>query len=145
MAIEHTLAMIKPDAVSRRLVGEVVRRAQSAGLNPVALKMLQLSQSQARAFYAVHRERPFYDSLVAFMTEGPIVAMLLEGEDGIRAWRTCMGATDPAEADAGSIRGDLGSSKERNCTHGSDSAENARIEAAFFFSSIDTVSGPAAA
>jgi len=143
MPIERTLALIKPDAVARHLIGEVIKRAQAGGLDPVGVRMLHLSDAQAKAFYAVHAERPFYGSLVKFMTEGPIIAMALEGEDAIACWRGLMGATDPAEADAGTIRGDLGSSKERNCTHGSDSPENAAIEAAFFFGEADLVPAPA--
>ena len=137
MALERTLAMIKPDAVAAHLVGEIIRRAQAGGLHPVGIRMLQLTTAEARAFYAVHRERPFYNDLVAFMTEGPIVAMLLEGEGAIQRWRDLMGATDPAEAASGTIRADLGTSKERNATHGSDSPENAAIEASFHFSELD--------
>ena len=139
MAKERTLAMIKPDAVARHLIGEVLRRAQEAGLHPVATRMVHLSKEAAQAFYVVHEERPFYGSLVKFMTEGPIVAVLLEGEDAIARWREVMGATDPAEADEGTIRRDLATSKERNCVHGSDSPENAGIEARFYFSELELI------
>ncbi len=139
MATQRTLALIKPDAVSRHLVGEVLGRAQEGELQPVALRMVHLTEAAARAFYAVHAGRPFYDSLVAFMTEGPIVAVVLEGEDAIARWREVMGATDPAEAAAGSIRADLGTSKERNCAHGSDSPDNAALEVRFFFSELDLI------
>ena len=142
MAIERTLALIKPDAVARRLTGEVVKRAQAGGLDPVGVRMLRLSEVQAKAFYAVHEARPFYGSLVQFMTEGPIVALVLQGDGAVRRWRDLMGATDPAEADKGTIRGDLGTSKERNCTHGSDSPENAAIEVRFFFGEADLVAPP---
>jgi len=143
MAIERTLAMIKPDAVGRGLVGEVIRRTQAQGLNPIGLKMIHLTTSQAQAFYAVHAGRPFFDELVEFMTEGPIVAMALEGEDGVARWRGVMGATDPAEAEAGTIRADLGESKGRNCTHGSDSVDNAALEMKFFFAELELVESPA--
>lgn len=137
MGIERTLAMIKPDAVARRLTGEVIRRAQAGGLNPVGLKMLRLTKAQAEAFYAVHKAMPFYGDLVAFMTEGPIVAMALEGEGAIARWRAVMGDTDPTKADKGTIRADLGESKGRNCTHGSDGAATAAAELKFFFSELE--------
>lgn len=135
--IQRTLAIVKPDAVSDGRVGEILRRAESAGLRPIALKMIQLTEGQARGFYAVHRERPFFGSLVAFMTEGPVVVAVLEGTDAIATWRRLMGATDPAEAESGTIRADLGSNKERNATHGSDAPETARIEIAYFFDATE--------
>lgn len=135
----RTLAMIKPDAVARGLTGQILARAQKAGLNPVGLRMLHLSRAQAQAFYAVHKGRPFYDELVDFMTEGPIVALAFEAPDAVPLWRAVMGATDPAEAEPGTIRADLAESKGRNCSHGSDSDENAAAELGFFFAETDLV------
>jgi nucleoside-diphosphate kinase len=136
--IERTLAIIKPDGVARNLVGEIIRRIESGGLQIKALKMMHLSRPQAEGFYAVHREKPFFPSLTAFMSEGPVVLMILSGEGAIRKWRDLMGATDPAKADAGTIRKDFGLSIERNTTHGSDAPETAAFETAYFFSQLET-------
>ncbi len=142
MAIERTLAMIKPDAVARRLVGNILKRAQTGGLDPIGMKLLNLTRGQAEEFYSVHAGRPFYEELVEFMTEGPIVAVAVEGDDAVARWRKIMGDTDPADAAEGTIRGDLAQSKGRNCSHGSDSAENAALELKFFFSELELVSAP---
>ena len=136
--IEQTLAIVKPDGVARNLVGEVIRRIESSGLRIKALKMMHLSKTQAEGFYAVHRERPFFPSLTAFMSEGPVVLMILSGDGAIRRWRDLMGATDPAKAAAGTIRKDFGQSIERNTTHGSDAPETAAFETAYFFSQLET-------
>ncbi len=137
MNIERTLAIVKPDGVGSNLVGEVVRRFESAGLRVVALKMVRLGLEQAAGFYHVHRERPFFSSLVSFMTSGPIVPMVLEGEGAIGRVRELMGATDPSKAAAGSIRKDFASSIEKNIVHGSDAPETARFEVAYFFSPLE--------
>jgi len=136
--IEQTLAIIKPDGVSRNLVGEVLRRIESSGLEIKALKMTHLSKRQVEGFYAVHKEKTFFASLAAFMSEGPVVLMILRGESAIRRWRDLMGATDPAKAAAGTIRKDFGQSIERNTTHGSDAPETAAFETAYFFSQLET-------
>ena len=130
--MERTLMMIKPDAVRRNLIGEILRRIEDAGLRIVGLRMVHLSESDAREFYRVHAERPFYGSLCATMSSGPIVAGALEGEDAVRRWRDLMGATNPAQADPGTIRKDLAVSIEENSVHGSDAPETARQEIAFF-------------
>ena len=135
---EQTLAIIKPDGVARNLVGEIIHRIESSGLAIKALKMMHLSKSQAEGFYAVHREKPFFASLTSFMSEGPVVLMILSGEGAIRRWRDLMGATDPAKANAGTIRKDFGQSIERNTTHGSDAPETAAFETAYFFSQLET-------
>lgn len=137
MAIERTLSIIKPDAVSKNAIGGVVQKLEAGGLRVVAMRMLQLTQAQARAFYAVHKERPFYDSLVAFMTEGPVVAQVLEGEGAIAKNREIMGATNPADAKAETIRADFGDGIERNAVHGSDGPDTAKVEIAFFFPACD--------
>jgi len=136
--VEKTLAIIKPDGVVRNLIGDVIKRIEASGLRISALKMLHLSKAQAEGFYAVHRERPFFASLTAFMSEGPVVLMILSGEDAIKRWRDLMGATDPAKAAAGTIRKDFGQSIERNTTHGSDAPETAAFETAYFFSQLET-------
>jgi nucleoside-diphosphate kinase len=136
--IEQTLAIVKPDGVARNLVGEVIRRIESGGLKIKALKMTHLSKTQVEGFYAVHREKPFFASLTSFMSEGPVVLMILSGEDAIRRWRDLMGATDPAKAAAGTIRKDFGQSIERNTTHGSDAPETAAFETAYFFNRLET-------
>jgi len=133
MAIERTLSLIKPDAVGKNVIGQIYRRFEDAGLRIVAARMLHLSREQAEQFYAVHRERPFYADLVAFMTSGPIVAQVLEGENAVARNREVMGATDPAAADAGTIRADFAAGVEQNAVHGSDAAETAAQEIAFFF------------
>lgn len=124
--------MIKPDAVRRNLIGEILRRVESAGLRIVGLRLVHLSEGNAKEFYRVHAERPFYGSLCAYMSSGPIVAGVLEGEDAVRRWRDLMGATNPAQAAAGTIRKDLAVSIEENSVHGSDAAETAAQEIAFF-------------
>ena len=139
MAAERTLSIIKPDATRRNLTGAINQRLEEAGLRIVAQKRLRLTQGQAEAFYAVHKERPFFAGLVAFMTSGPVVAQVLEGADAVARNRQVMGATDPAKADAGTIRKDFAEDIEANSVHGSDSAENAAIEIAFFFSFIEIV------
>ncbi len=133
-SVSRTLALIKPDAFDRRLTGKIIDAALEAGLSIVAVKSVRLNRAQAEAFYAVHRERPFFASLVAFMTSGTTVALVLEGAGAVAAWRRAMGATDPAAADAGTIRQRFGESIERNCCHGSDSDENAAVEIGCFFS-----------
>lgn len=139
MAAERTLSIIKPDATRRNLTGAINDRFEKAGLRIVAQKRLQLSQAQAEAFYGVHRERPFFASLCAFMTSGPVVVQVLEGENAVAKNREVMGATDPAKAAGGTIRKDFAESIEANSVHGSDSAENARNEIAFFFAGVEIV------
>ena len=134
-----TLAIIKPDAVAGNRTGRILAHLEEAGFRIRALRMLRLSEAQAREFYAVHRERPFYDSLVRFMTSGPAIPLLLERDDAVRALRETIGATDPAEAAPGTIRALYAESKERNAIHASDSDENARREAAFFFAEADVI------
>jgi nucleoside-diphosphate kinase len=135
--VEQTLAIIKPDGIARNLVGEIVRRIESGGLKISALKMIHLSKTQVEGFYAVHREKPFFASLTSFMSEGPVVLMILSGDGAIRRWRDLMGATDPAKAAAGTIRKDFGQSIERNTTHGSDAPETAAFETAYFFNHLE--------
>ena len=139
MAREMTLAIVKPDAVKRNLIGEVIRRIEQSGLQVAAARFLQLSKGDAEGFYAVHRERPFFASLVEYMCSGPVMVMALEGDNAIKRWRDLMGATDPAKADPGTIRKDLGQSVEANATHGSDAPETARNEIAYFFRSLEVV------
>ena len=133
MATERTLSIIKPDAVAKNVVGQILSRFEAAGLNVVALKMLQLTQEQAEGFYAEHSERPFFKDLVAFMTSGPVTVQVLEGEGAILKNRDLMGATNPQEAAAGTIRADFASSIYANAVHGSDSATSAAREVAYFF------------
>ena len=135
--MEKTLSIIKPDGVGKGLTGEVVRRLEHAGIRICAMKMLRLSLDQAKMFYAVHRERPFYSSLTEFMTSGPIVAMVLEGEDVIRRYRDLMGATNPKDAAPGTIRRDFASEVEKNIVHGSDGPETAAQEIKFFFNDLE--------
>jgi nucleoside-diphosphate kinase len=130
MALERTLSIVKPDGVARNLIGQVYGRFEKAGLQIIAARMLHLSQAQAEAFYAVHKARPFYKDLVAYMTSGPVIAQVLEGENAVAKHRDIMGATDPKKAAPGTIRADLAESIEQNVVHGSDSA----VEIAFFFS-----------
>jgi nucleoside-diphosphate kinase len=137
MSIERTLSIVKPDGVSRNLIGEVYRRFEAAGLRIVAARMLHLSQAQAEAFYGVHRERPFFKDLVRFMTSGPVMVQVLEGEDAIARNREVMGATDPKKAAKGTIRADLASTIDENVVHGSDAADTAAGEIAFFFSETE--------
>lgn len=133
MAVERTLSIIKPDAVKRNLIGEINRRFEAGGLSIVACRMVHLTKDQAEGFYAVHKERPFFSSLVEYMQSGPIVVQVLEGKNAITANREIMGATNPADAAPGTIRADLAESLERNSVHGSDAPETARTEIAFFF------------
>ncbi len=133
MALERTLSIVKPDGVSRNLIGEVYRRFEHAGLSIVAARMVHLSQREAEGFYAVHRERPFFKDLVKYMTSGPVVVQVLEGENAIARNRELMGATDPKKAAKGTIRADLALSIEQNVVHGSDAAETATQEIAYFF------------
>ncbi len=134
MTIERTLSIVKPDGVQKNLIGEVYRRFEQAGLQIVAARMIRLSESQAEAFYAVHRERPFYRDLVRYMTSGPVMVQVLEGRGAIERNREIMGATDPKKAAKGTIRADFAASIEENVVHGSDGPETARQEIAFFFS-----------
>lgn len=140
MALERTLSIVKPDGVTRNLIGEVVRRFETAGLRVVASRMLRLTQPQAEGFYAVHRERPFFNDLVRYMTSGPVVVQVLEGENAVAKNREVMGATDPKKAAPGTIRADLAESIEANTVHGSDSAGNAAVEIAYFFKPSDICS-----
>jgi len=137
MPVERTLSIIKPDGVEKNLIGEVCRRFEQAGLSIVAARMMQLTRAQAEGFYAVHRERPFFRDLCAYMTSGPVLVQVLEGEGAVARNREIMGATDPKKAAPGTIRADLASSIEENVVHGSDSVENAALEIAFFFGRID--------
>jgi nucleoside-diphosphate kinase len=139
MALERTLSIIKPDATKRNLTGQINARLEAAGLRIVAQRRMRLSRAQAEAFYAVHRERPFYRSLCEFMTSGPVVVQVLEGENAIETNREVMGATDPAKAARGTIRKDFAESIEANSVHGSDAADTASREIAFFFAEIDLV------
>jgi len=133
MAVEQTLSIIKPDGVQKNLIGEIYSRFEKAGLEIVAARMMHLSKEQAEGFYAVHKERPFFNDLVSYMTSGPVVVQALLGEDAIAKNRDIMGATNPADADAGTIRADFAASIEENVVHGSDAPETAAIEIAFFF------------
>lgn len=135
--IERTLSLIKPDAVARNLTGEILARIQRAGLGIAALKMTRMTPSQAEGFYAVHRERPFFDGLVTYMTSGPVVCAVLEGEDAIRRYRELMGATDPAQAAEGTLRRLYALDRERNAVHGSDAPETAAFEIGYCFSALD--------
>jgi len=135
--MERTLSIIKPDGVARNLVGEIIKRFEDAGIGIVAVKMVHLSREECRAFYHVHRNRPFYDSLTEYMSSGPIVAMVLDGENVVQRNRELMGATNPKEAAPGTIRHAYGSDVEKNVVHGSDSPENAAVEIAFFFNALE--------
>jgi nucleoside-diphosphate kinase len=139
MALERTFSILKPDATRRNLTGQINARFEAAGLRIVAQRRMRLSRAQAEAFYAVHRERPFYRSLCEFMTSGPVVVQVLEGENAIETNRAVMGATDPAKAAPGTIRKDFAESIEANSVHGSDAADTAAREIAFFFAEIDLV------
>ncbi|OQX10243.1 MAG: nucleoside-diphosphate kinase [Thiothrix lacustris] len=133
MAIEQTISIIKPDAVAKNVIGQIYSRFENAGLKIVAAKMMHMSQADAEGFYAVHKERPFFGDLVAFMISGPVMIQVLEGEEAVSKNRELMGATNPKNADAGTIRADFADSIDENAVHGSDSAENAAIEIAYFF------------
>ena len=133
MAIERTISIIKPDAIGKNVIGEIYSRFEKGGLKIIAAKMKHLSKADAEGFYAVHKERPFFGELVEFMTSGPVMIQVLEGEDAVSKNRELMGATNPAEADAGTIRADFAQSIDENAVHGSDSTENAKIEMDYFF------------
>ena len=137
MSVERTISIIKPDAVAKNVIGEIYTRFEKAGLKVVAAKMKHLSKKEAEGFYAVHSERPFFKDLVEFMTSGPVMIQLLEGENAMQVNRDLMGATNPKEAEAGTIRADFAESIDANAVHGSDSVENAAIEAAYFFSATE--------
>ena len=137
MALERTLSIVKPDGVSRNLIGEVYRRFENAGLRVIAARMMHLSQLEAEGFYAVHRARPFFKDLVNYMTSGPVIVQVLEGENAIAKNRELMGATDPKKAAPGTIRADLALSIEQNVVHGSDAADTAAREIAYFFSATE--------
>ena len=139
MAVERTLSIIKPDATRRNITGDVIARLEKAGLRVVAQKRIWMTRAQAEGFYAVHEKRPFFEDLCSFMISGPVVVQVLEGEGAIAKNREVMGATNPANADEGTIRAEFGESIEANSVHGSDSVENAAIEIAFFFSQVDIV------
>jgi nucleoside-diphosphate kinase len=137
MALERTLSIVKPDGVGRNLIGEVYRRFEKAGLSIIAARLVHLSQREAEGFYAVHRERPFFKDLVRYMTSGPVIVQVLEGENAIASNRDLMGATDPKKAAAGTIRADLAISIEQNVVHGSDAPDTASREIAYFFSTTE--------
>jgi nucleoside-diphosphate kinase len=140
MAVERTFSIIKPDGVEKGVIGRVVARFEAAGLKPVAMKMKRLSQAEAEGFYAVHRARPFFADLVRFMTSGPVVLMVLEGENAIAKNREVMGATDPKKAAAGTLRADFATDIEKNTVHGSDAPETARVEISYFFPEVEVCS-----
>jgi len=137
--VQRTLAIIKPDAVQRRLAGRILSRIEEQGFQIRAMRQVHLSTREAEGFYDVHRARPFFGSLTAFMASGPAIVMVLEAEDAIRKWRTLMGATDPAKADAGTLRKDFAESIERNATHGSDAPETAAYEIGYFFAGLELI------
>jgi nucleoside-diphosphate kinase len=137
MAVQRTLSIIKPDAVAKNVIGEIYSRFERADLKIVAARMVRLSRAGAEGFYAVHKERPFFKDLVDFMTSGPVMIQVLEGEEAIQKNRDLMGATDPRKADKGTIRADFARSIDANAVHGSDSAETAAVEIAYFFPSLD--------
>jgi len=140
MAVERTLSIIKPDAVAKNVIGQIIGRFEDAGLSVVGARMMQLTREQAEGFYAVHKERPFFGELVSFMISGPVFVQVLEGEDAIAKNRDLMGATNPKEAEPGTIRGDFAESIDANAVHGSDSPETARTEIDFFFKPEEVVS-----
>lgn len=135
--MEKTLVIIKPDAVSKNLIGEIISRFERNGLRVAALKKIKMTKDEAKGFYIVHKERPFYESLTDFMSEGPIVVMVLEGENAIQKVRKIMGATNPAQAEEGTIRRDFAENIERNAVHGSDSSQSAAYEIPYFFSTLE--------
>ena len=139
MPIERTLAIIKPDAAGRGLTGEIISRIHAAKFQVIAVKSLRLTRAEAEGFYAVHRERPFFKELTEFMSSGKVVVMVLESENAITKWRDTMGATDPAKAAPGTIRKELGTSIQNNCTHGSDAPQTAAFEIAYFFAGSELV------
>ena len=138
--MERTFAIIKPDAVARHLIGDIVKRIEASGLKIVGMRLARLSRAEAETFYDVHKARPFYGSLCDYMTSGPVVVMALEGDGAIKRWRDLMGATDPAKAEPGTIRRDFGQNVEQNATHGSDAPETAARELGFFFRTSELVS-----
>ena len=140
MAVERTLSIIKPDAVAKNVIGQIYARFEQAGLKIVAARMAQLSSAEAEGFYAVHKERPFFNDLIKFMISGPVMIQVLEGENAIQKNRDLMGATDPRKADKGSIRADFAESIDANAVHGSDSPENAKVEIAYFFPALNIYS-----
>jgi nucleoside-diphosphate kinase len=135
--MERTFAIIKPDAVKAKHTGQIIQRIEESGFQIRAMRMVNLTQAEAEGFYAVHRERPFFPSLTKFMSSGPAVVMALEAPDAIKKWRTLMGATDPAKADAGTLRKEFGTSIENNATHGSDAPDTAAFELGYFFRGVD--------
>ena len=137
--LERTLAIIKPDAVQRRLAGRIIQRIEDGEFQIRAMRRVHLTRPQAEGFYAVHRERPFFASLAGFMSSGPAIVLVLEAPDAIKKWRTLMGATDPAKADAGTLRKEHAQSIERNATHGSDAPETAAYEISFFFAGVELI------
>ena len=137
MALERTLSIIKPDAVQKNVIGKILTRFEDAGLKIAAMRFVQLSKEDAAGFYAVHKDRPFFNDLVEFMTSGPVCIQVLEGDNAIQKNRDLMGATDPKQADSGTIRADFAETIDANAVHGSDSAENAAIEVAYFFPSMN--------
>jgi nucleoside-diphosphate kinase len=140
MAIQRTLSIIKPDAVAKNVIGQIYARFEGAGLKVIAAKMAHLSEQEAGQFYAVHKERPFFKDLVSFMTSGPVMIQVLEGEDAVAKNRALMGATDPKKAEPGTIRADFAESIDANAVHGSDAAETAAVEVAFFFPGMNVYS-----
>jgi nucleoside-diphosphate kinase len=137
--MERTFAIIKPDATARHFTGRILQRIEESGFQIRAMKTMRLTQAEAKGFYAVHRERPFFKGLTEFMSSGPIVALVLEAPDAVKKWRTLMGATDPAQADAGTIRKEFASSIGENATHGSDAPETAAFEIGYFFPGIELI------
>jgi len=135
--MERTLAIIKPDAVADRRAGAILQRIEAGGFALRGMRLLRMTRAEAEGFYAVHRDRPFFDSLVAFMASGPVIVLALEADDAIRRWRSLMGATDPARAEPGSLRREFGTSIERNATHGSDAPETAAAELGYFFRGVE--------
>jgi len=134
---QRTFGIIKPDAVAAGSAGKILAKIEDSGLKVIAIKLMRLSESQAQGFYAVHKERPFFSDLVKFMTEGPVVAIIMEGDDAISRWRDLMGPTNSEEAPAGTIRGDFGTNIERNASHGSDAPETAKLEISYFFNAME--------
>ncbi len=137
--LQQTLAIIKPDAVSKNLIGKIIERIEAEGIKIVAMKMIKMTKEQAKGFYYVHKEKPFYESLTDFMSSGPCVVMVLEGENVIERYRKLMGATDPSKAEPGTIRKEFATDVEKNAVHGSDSPESAEFEIKYFFSQLEIV------
>ncbi|MAI24891.1 MAG: nucleoside-diphosphate kinase [Spirochaeta sp.] len=134
---QRTFGIIKPDAVSKKVAGQIIARIEESGLSVVAMKRMQLDTETAQGFYAVHKERPFFGELVSFMTSGPVVALVMEGDDAIKRWRDLMGPTNSEEAPAGTLRGDFGTDIEQNAVHGSDAPETAKLEISYFFNASE--------